>query len=143
MTIRFEYLKENSDPWCDNCFFPQESITNNVEKLSQMIGVNSSEEINQNFSKGDINDAAEMFLALISCPLSFFEELYLKAVTGPKSKIALLTSNIIKKTKSNEKIDALKIFAKISSVLGFSYQLTEKERDLEYTRNIFDVKGEI
>ena len=45
-----------------------------------MIGVQSSEEINRNFSKSDIKDATEMFLALISCPSSFFEDLYLKAI---------------------------------------------------------------
>ena len=146
ISIRFEYLEENIDPECNFGFFPPQNISNNVNKLSQMIGDQNSEEINRNFSQRDINETTEMFLALISCPLSFFEEIYLKAIYGPDSRMVMLASNIIKKTKGNYKKDAIQIFARLSAALGFSYHLNENENDgknIELSQNILDVKGEI
>ena len=86
-----------------------------------MVGVEISEEININFSKSNIYDGAVLYFTLNSCP-SFLERLYWNAIygPGPTSRITMLASNIIKKAKFDTR-GAEKIFAKISSVLGFQH----------------------
>ncbi len=117
-----------------------------------MVGLNSSEEITRNFSKSDIDYSAKMFVALWSCP-SFYEKLYRQAIYGPKSRIAMLAANILKKSKGDFKLKAQKIFAKISSVLGFQmleYQhiFHDRERNesmgsnILLTKDMFDIQGQ-
>ena len=134
-------MKRNADLSCENNFIPDENISNNWEKLSKNLGVNSSEEINWNLSKNELYNWGEMFINLNSCP-SFYTKLYWKAIYGPKSRIAMLGANIIKNAKIDFKFKAIQIFSKISSVLGFqhiSYYSDENER---FNENIADVEGE-
>ena len=78
------------------------------------------EELNRNLSSNDIKAGAEMFIFLNSCP-SFYVKLYWKALYGPQSRMAMLTSNIIKKANDDFKIKSKQIFARISHVLGFQH----------------------
>ena len=147
--LRLEYLKKNSLLKCeyDNTLIQQILISSNLEKLSQVVGVSISDKIDNNFSKSDISESAKQFFALNSCP-SFFVKLYWKAIYGPKERMAMLTSNILKKAKGDLKEVALKIFAKVSSVLGFqslSYHHEVNDtvkRNIKLIKNIFDIKGE-
>ena len=145
-TLRFEYLKENSLLEYCTSLISRNYISSNLEKFSQLVGINISEKIQSNFSKSDISESGIFFLALNSCP-SFFEKLYWKAMYGPEERMAMLTSNIIKKAKGDFRTVALNIFAKVSSVLGFRrlsfhHKRNESvERNMEFTKNIMDIKG--
>ena len=61
-----------------------------------MVLKQSDQQSNRNSSKIDINAVGEMFVYLNACP-SFYVRLYQKAIFGPKSRIAMLALNIIKK----------------------------------------------
>ena len=123
-THRFEYLKTktNIDTECFGTLINKQQIKNNVEKFSQTVNVDVSEEIIGNLSRNDIQVGASMFYALNACP-SFHLKLYWRAIYGGNemSRMAMLASKIIKKEKGSLKLDAIKIFAKISSVLGFQH----------------------
>ena len=115
-----------------------------------MIRVNSSDQINSNLAEKDINLAAEMFFGLNSCP-SIYEKLYWKAIYGTNSNVetAILASNIIKMSTNDFKKGSLKIFAKISKVLGFQHILFhDKELNNSGSKNTLmmikhlDTKGE-
>ena len=123
--VRFEYLQRNINfKKCESDFIPIEDIGPNLDKLSLMIRVNSSDQINSNLAEKDINLAAEMFFGLNSCP-SIYEKLYWKAIYGTNSTVetAMLASNIIKKSTNDIKRSSMKIFAKISKALGFQHLL--------------------
>ena len=146
ISLRFQYLKDPNLKYikCKNNFIPISDISINFEKLSQMVEVfESSTKRNNNISKIDIDFSGQIFVTLNSCP-TIFEKLYLKALYENKKAetIALLTSNIVKKSKSDFKIKALKVFAKISSVFRFqhiSYNHGKNgrfEKNIELTRNI-------
>ena len=148
--LRINYLKKNIDLTCDNkdsLFIPNKHIENNLEKLSKLLKVNTYEEVNVNLSKEKINHAADLFFALNFCP-SEIVRLYWRVMYGNKQRIAIMASNIIKKVNDNLRIKALKIFAKVTSVLGFQYItnypagnqsfLTMKT---ELGKNILGVKG--
>ena len=120
---------------------PKKVLISNMEKLSQMVGFNSTEDLATNLSKSDINDNAKMFGILISCP-SFYERLYEKAIYGPKFWIAMLASNIVKKSQDDFNLDALKIFAKISSFLGFKHISNTGNESVGLKKNILGIKGE-
>ena len=151
-SIRFKYLKGIISPKCintdvfDHGFISNEDIQNNFEKVLQLGENEDSDEKKFNHSKIEINEAAKLFFDLNSCP-SFYEKLYWKAIYGPNSRILLLASNILKRVEGNFKVKALKIFAKMTSVLGFqhiSYKNLEEEtdeRNTTFTKNIKDVKG--
>ena len=129
MTLRFEYLSKDMNLDCEKNLIPQKSISRNLEKISQLVGVEISEEINMSFSKSNIYDGAVLFFTLNSCP-SFLERLYWNAIygPGPTSRIIMLASNIIKKAKFDSK-ETEKIFAKISSVLGFQHIKKNETRE--------------
>ena len=146
--LRIEYLIKNVDLNCKQSFIPLNFISLHFEKLLQMVGeTKSSYEINGNLSKNDINSAAEMFLALNICP-SFYVKLYWKAIYGNESRMAKFASNIIRKAKDGFKVRAKKIFAKISSVIGFqhiSYQHkgnTSIAMNNYLRKNMLDIKGD-
>ena len=62
-----------------------------------------------------------MFVYLNACP-SFHVRLFWNAIYGPKSRIALLASNILKKKGSDDfEIKAKKIIGNIFQVLGFKH----------------------
>ena len=138
--LRIEYLIKNTYLTCENSFIPLKIITFNFEKLSKTVGDKSSHEINRNLSKRNINSAAEMFVSLNSCP-SFFVKLYWKAIYGIESRMAKFASNIVRNAKDGFKARAQKIFAKISSMLGFKY-ISYKNDGESTSKNILDVEGE-
>ena len=84
-------------------------------------------------------------MALNSCP-TFYIKLYWRAIYGNESRIAKFASNIIRKAKDGFKVKAQKIFARISSVIGFqhiSYRhngSSSNTLNIELTKNM-DVKG--
>ena len=138
--LRIEYLMKNIDLNCEKSFIPLKKIIFHFEKLSKMVGDKSSHEIDRNLSRSDINSAAEMFIALNSCP-SFYVKLYWKAIYGNESRMAKFASNILRKAKDGFKTRAQKIFAKISSMLGFKH--ISYNHDGESTsKNILDIEGE-
>ena len=147
-TLRFKYLKKKSFlPFgSETTLIYGNDISSNLEKLSQLVGINISQKIHRNLSKKDISESAIFFLVLNSCP-SFLEKLYWQAIYGPEERMAMLTSNIIKKAKGSFKEVALNIFAKVSSVLGFQrlsfyHKRNESvERNLELTKNMMGIKG--
>ena len=145
--IRFEFLKEHIDLSCTQREFIYEpKIIINIEKLTHMVGIKSSDNINKNLSKSDLQVGAEMFLALNACP-SFYEKLYWKTVYGSKSRIAMLSSNIVKKAKYDFRPKAIRIFSKITSVLGFQHIIFNHEgknsldTNLVLSKNIVDTRG--
>ena len=143
-TLRFEFLRINSLLPCsfNTHLITDNHISSNVEKFSKIVKIGVSEK-NKNFSKSDITESAKLFLALNSCP-SVFVKLYWKAIYGPKIRMAMLTSNIIKKVKGDFKKVALNIFARVSSVLGFQYLSFHHKgvgRNMELSKNILGIKG--
>ena len=87
-----------------------------------------------------------MFKTLNSCP-SFYEILYWKAIYENQNVpiIAKIASNIIQKTKDVFKSRAQKIFAKISSVIGFKHISSDhegnKSTNIELSKELLDIKG--
>ena len=145
--LRIEYLIKNIHITCEKSFIPSKYISLHFEKLSQMVGdTRSSYEINRNLSRNDLNSAAEMFIALNFCP-SFYVKLYWKAIYGNESRMAKFASNIIRKAKDGFKARAQKIFAKISSVIGFQHISYRHEgnrstaMNIELSKNMMDIKG--
>ena len=143
--LRTEYLDKNIHKTCEKSFIPAENISLNFVKLSQMVGdTRSSYEINRNLSRSEINSAAKMFIALNSCP-SYYEKLYWKVMYGNESRMAKFASNIIRKAKDRFKVRAQKIFAKVSSVLGFKHISYHNEgnrsTNIALSKELLDVKG--
>ena len=116
---------------------PGQDVKNNIEKLSQKIGIKSSDQVRQNVSQNDLQVGAEMFVTLFSCP-SLYEKLYWKAIYGPKSRNALLASNIVKRANYDFKTKAIQLFEKISSVLGFQ----DISNNHMGNKNIVDIEGD-
>ena len=145
-TLRLEYLKKKGNIKCEathvedkNSFIAENEMKHNLEKLSHLVQVNS---FNQsiNLSKSDINLGAEMFVALNSCP-SHYVKLYWNVIYGPKSRIALLASKIMKKAKNEFQKHAQKIFSKIFPVLGFQHISYYQADNDTWVKNIIDIKG--
>ena len=111
-----------------------------------LVGNEASEEMKYNVSKNEVIGPAKMYFALNSCPL-YFEKLYWKTIYGPDSRLSMLASNIIKIVEEDFKLKAQKIFAKITSVLGFQHISNNQKEEISggrnhtLTRNIFDVKA--
>ena len=118
--LRFEYLIKNINLTCYSNFIPLENIARNIENLSQLVADKSSQKTNRKLSESDINFGAKMFFTLNSCP-SFYVKLYWKTIYGSEVGMAKFASNIIRKSKDGFKVRAQKIFAKISSVIGFHH----------------------
>ena len=143
--LRNEYLLKNIRLTCEKKFIPLNFISSHFDKLSQKVGDGNFNEISRNLSKDDINFGAEMFMSLNSCP-TFYVKLYWKAIYGNESRIAKFASNIVRKAKDSFKVKAHKIFAKISSVIGFKHISFHHEGsssnafNIELTKNM-DVKG--
>ena len=124
--------------------FTNEELTSTIEEFARFVGVkNILDKIDRKISKSTLNNGAEMFQSLYSCP-SFFVRLYMKAFYGNKTSttLAMLASNIIKKAnKEDFKEKAIKIFVKIASVLGFQYIFHFNNKTKSFERNILNVKG--
>ena len=146
--LRFDYLRNYIDQNCASIL--TDSILNNLKDY--MDGNKASAVVmNFNMSKSDFNGDVEMFFVVLnSCP-SFLEKLYWKVLygIGPTSRISLLASNILKKAKGTDKMRALKIFSKISSVLGFQHISYHHEGNksvggnIILTKNVMEIQGEI
>ena len=150
-TVRFEYLKMMYGVIGIECqinFLSKRIISLNIKRLSKFVGgVNDANEINRKLSKSDLNDSAEMFVALNSCP-SVHEKLYWKAIYRTNARtIALIASKIIRKSNTDFKRGAEKIFGNITSILGFEhigYHHDESNNfngDLSWFKNILDITG--
>ena len=140
--LRTEYLIKHTDLACEKAFIPLQNIVNNFENLSKIIGDNNTEEKNRYMSRSNIKFGAEMFIFLNSCP-SLYIKLYWNAMYGIESRMAEFASNIIRKAKDNFKVKAQKIFAKISSVLGFQHNSYHYEgNEVIGTNKVFDIEGE-
>ena len=135
---------KNIDLNCEKSFIPLKIIIFHFEKLSKMVGDKSS--LDRNLSKSDLNSAAEIFFALNSCP-TFYVKLYSKLIYGNESKMTKFASNIIRKAKDGFKARAQKIFAKISSVIGFQHISYHHEgngsnaMNNDLSKNMLDIKG--
>ena len=148
-SARINYLKNNLDHHtCVENFIPNKHISSNLKHLSKLIGKESlEEEVNDEMSTDSITSGTKMFLALNSCP-SNFAKLYSKAIYNNKeaSHIIMATLTILKKSHDSLKNDALKIFAKIDSVLGLNH-LNHWDgnqtlgRNIEFRENNSVVKG--
>ena len=148
--LRFNYLKKNIDLTCDNqesLFIPNQHIENNLETLSKLLKVDTDGKVDVNLSKEKINHGADLFFALNFCP-SEIVRLYWRVMYGNKQRIAIMASNIIKKVNDNLRIKALKIFAKVTSVLGFQYITNYPVGNQSFStmktklgKNILGVKG--
>ena len=143
--LRIEYLTKNIDLTCEHNLIPLQNILINFENLSQLVGVKSSQKINRKLSKKDTNSAAKMFFTLNSCP-SFYAKLYWKVIYGSESRIAKFASNIIWKANDSFKVRAQKIFAKISSMIGFRHIFYREGNksigmNLDLRKNMLDIKG--
>ena len=137
--VRLEYLIKNIGLPCEKKFIPEPNIISNFEKLSHLAQVKNPDQINFNLSKSDINVGAEMFMFLNGCPTSDVR-LYWKVIYGKQAaRTAALASNIIQKGKQDFKIKAVKIFAKICSVLGFQHIGFSQNDSL--TKKIVHVQG--
>ena len=108
LSLRSRNLKENINPKCDTSILPTEDISNNFEKFSQLVGNNDSEDVAKDgLTQKDLNEASKMFITLNSCP-SFWEKLYFNAIYGPNSRMSVLASNVVKKSKDDFKVKARK-----------------------------------
>ena len=141
--LRNEYLNKYIDLACEEKFIPLNFISFHFDKLSELVG----DTFDGFFpSKDEINFGAEMFMALNSCP-TFYVKLYWKVIYGNESRIARFASNIIRNAKDGFKVRAQRIFAKISSVIGFQHISYHHEgnrsiaMNIELTKNM-DVKGD-
>ena len=87
-----------------------------------------------------------MFIALNLCP-TFYVKLYWQLIYGNESRMTKFASNIIRKTEDGFKVKAQKIFAKISSVIGFQHISYYHEGNISIAMNFelnknMDVKGD-
>ena len=144
--LRVEYLLKHIHLTCEERFIPSDFISSHYEKLSQMVGDTNFDETSSNSSKDDINFGAELFMALNSCP-TFYVKLYWKIIYGNVSIISKFASNVIRKAEDGFKVKAQKIFAKISSVIGFQHISYYHEGNKSIAMNIdlsknMDVKGD-
>ena len=89
-----------------------------------------SDEIIEELSKFTTNSFSEMFFAIIESP-SYFEILYRKTIYGPKTRLVMLASNIVKKSPDNFKPKAKQIFSKIYSIIFKKYHNESLEKTVE------------
>lgn len=143
--FRVEQLKQYSNSNFKSVYcFTNEELISIVETFRNFVGVqNISDEVNSKISKDTLNEGAEMFQSLYSCP-PFFVRLYLKAIYGNKTSttMAMLASKVVKKASNDFREKAIRIFEKIASVFGFQYISQYHKENLNFERNITNVKGE-
>ena len=143
-TLKVKQLKQYSDGnfkfiYC----FTNEELVSTINEFARLVGVqNILDKINGSLSKSTLNNGAEMFQFLYSCP-SFYVRLYLKTFYENKTSttLAMLASKIIKKANEDFKDKAVKIFAKVASVLGFQFISHYNKDNRRFERNISNVKG--
>ena len=144
--LRIKYLIKYTDLTCEMGFIPMKHILINFENLSQLVGVQSPQDISKNLSRSNLNVCGEMFITLNSCP-SLDVKLYWEVIYGSESRMAKLASNIIRKAKDDFKVKAQQIFAKITSVLGFQHISYHNEgnksigNNIGSSKNMLDIKG--
>ncbi len=135
-------LKTNMNKDCSG-FLPKAEIELIQRKIEQKFLVfNISDEKNVSLSKQQINFGAEIFMILNTCS-DFYKKIYLNAFYGPQSRIGQLSLNIYKKSTPDFKEKAKKIFAKVTSALGFKYiqHTMDANGSIEFTKNIQSVRG--
>ena len=142
--FRKEQLKQYSNSNFKSVYcFTNEELISIVESFREFVGVqNISDGITGRLSKDTLNEGAEMFQSLYSCP-TFFVRLYLKAIYGKKTSttMVMLASKIVKKASNDFREKAIKIFEKIASVFRFQYISQYHKENSNFERNITNVKG--
>ena len=139
---RAQYLKTNMNKDCSG-FLPKAEIELNQRKIEQKFQMfNISDEKNFSLSKKQINFGAELFMTLNTCS-DFYRQIYLNAFYGPQSRIVQLSLNIYKKSTTDFKEKAKKIFAKVTSALEFEYiqHTMNANGRIEFTKNMQSVRG--
>ena len=130
-TIRTDFVKHNADLKClDGSFIPEDKIRSNYEKLVEYVeGVDetTTEEV-ESLSKTIIRNAGRMFYSLNSCP-SFNERLYFQTIYGSQtqSMVAKSALNIARYAKIDIQPKALRIFLKITSVMGYKSLISRND----------------
>ena len=147
-SIRTDFVKKNADIQClGGTFLSENDIKSNMEKCAQGLEIdnNSLDDKNNDLSEQEIFIGAEMFIALNSCPVHIVK-LYHKAIyNSPLSKVVLLSLNLAKKAEKDFKYKAVKIFAKIISLVGFQhiYQNVTINGGNELIKQITDLSGKL
>ena len=143
-TFRVKQLKQYSNGNFKFIFcFTNEELISTIEEFARFVGVqNTLDEVNGSLSKSTLNNGAEMFQFLYSCP-SFYVKLYLKTFYGNKTSttLAMLASKIAKKAHTDFKDKAIRIFAKVASVLGFQFISQYNKDNQSFERNFSNIKG--
>ena len=143
-TFRVKQLKQYMDGnfkfmYC----FTNEELVSTIDDFARFVGVqNILDKVNGSLSKSTLNNGAEMFQFLYSCP-SFYVRLYLKTFYENKTSttLTMLASKIIRKANGDFKDKAVKIFAKVASVLGFQFISHYNKDNRRLERNISNIKG--
>ena len=147
MTTRLNYLKKSLNTDCYGSLIPTEDMELNFQELSQRLEINDvSQEVNYTLSKSMIRTFGKMFMNLNSCYDFYHVKLYEKLAYGPKSRIGPLALNIIKNSGPKFRKKALKIFSKISRILGFQHIQTNNGTDddiPQIERAISSVNGKL
>ena len=156
--VRHEFLNGYKLKDCSlNTFIDDDDMNLNLDKLSKELNVSNQEfELNQysdliektkNLSIDEINFAGEMFTSLNVCPTKF-ARIYTKIImNGTASKIIKLSNNLVKKSPSDFKPKATKIFSKILSVFNIQYinsveEIKNKTKETVFIKNTSNVKGD-
>ena len=145
MITRLNYLKKSLNIDCRGSLIPPADMELNLQELSERLEVyNVSQEVNYTLSKSAIRTFGKMFMNLNSCYDFYHVKLYEKLAYGPQSRIGPLTLNIIKNSGPKFRKKALKIFAKVSGILGFQYiQVINGTNDNipQFEQAIFSMNG--
>ena len=126
MIYNLEYSVTNTlDTICFKSLIKDEDIQTNIEKIENMLEINSSNMTSTNISEYQLEMAASMYIFLNSCPskwILFFHDLF----ENNSFKTIALTSMIILKTSKakTDQIIAEKIWNKLTDVLNFHHYQT-------------------
>ena len=147
MMTRFNYLKKSLNINCRGSLIPPADMELNLQELSQRLEVyNVSQEVNNTLSKSMIRTLGKMFMNLNSCYDFYHVKLYEKLAYGPQSRIGPLALNIIKNSGPKFRKKALKIFTKMSRILGFQHIQANNGTDdniPQFQRAISSVNGKL
>ena len=132
MIYNLEYSITNTlDTICFKSLIKDEDIQTNIEKVENMLGINSSNITSTNISDYQLEMAASMYIFLNSCPnkwILFFHDLF----ESNSLKTIALTCRIILKTSKakTDQIIAEKIWNKLTDIFNFHHY-----RNIGYLEN--------
>ena len=123
MIYNIEYGSINTlETICHNILIKHKAIQTNIEKVENLLKINSSYFTSHNISEYQLEIAASMYIYLNSCPnkwILFFHDLF----ESNSLKTIALTSRILLKTSKSEtdQIIAEKIWNKLTDILNFNH----------------------